>query len=712
MSKNETGGGIDRRGEAVAAVGAALSLAFALLLCLLALWSQNSAASLWMASFQLVGCVGIWLLCYVQLHQRRLLIEEKLEVADLERMRREQLGGAESIFREEDLEQMDALAMGRRLRSIERFLIPIVALCVAAFHVAAGLSVFDWAGQFPMFESTAKATQVVNREMLMFFAGGLSFVTFMLSRYALGMSRLAPFAALRAGGNYMFGSSVVQLGIALALLAEVANLARVEPILAVIIGVLLCVLSVETIAGYILSFYRPRLPGAEQRPFYDSRLLGIFSEPEGIIKSVANTLDYQFGFKVSETWFYQLMGRAILPLLLVQLIVLLALTCFVVVPPGHQAVIERFGEAQPETAKAGIHVMYPWPIDRATVIPTDRIQRMVLGFERSALEDAAEARKADTPTEQLPPILWTKKHREKEYRLLVAHRASSQAGEDRISQMPVNLLSVEMPVQWRVKPGDREVIKFHEQSADVGAIIESLAYRELTRYAASADLSDFLGMGGVAAAETIRRNLQSACDAAGWSGQGLGVEIVYVGIGGVHPPPDEEVAQSYQDVVSALEKKDAEIKKAEGEATKLLVETAGTHWQELIDAINAEETARRAAAPGAAEKTLAVERLFNSATGGQARYRVATAAHRAYARHFSEKAAAERYSMQLDAYESARHTYSLRMFLRMMADSLKGVRKYVIAMRDSSKVLYELDLKGPAELDAVSAEIATKEVKQ
>ncbi len=712
MSKIVIRGSIDRRGEVVAALGAGASLVCALLLGWLALWSQNSAASLWLVTLQMVGCAGIWLLSYIQLHQHRLLAEEQLEVADLERLRREQLGGAESIFREEDLEQMDALAMGRRLRSIERFLIPVIALVVAAFHAVAGLAAFPTGVQFPMIAQAADFKEVAHAQIVMFFAGGLAFVAFMLSRYALGMSRLPQFAPLRAGGNYMFGASAALLGIALALLAEVGNIARLEPLVAKLIGVLLVLLAIETIAGYIMSFYRPRLHGAEQRPFYDSRFLGIFSEPEGIIKSVANTLDYQFGFKVSETWFYQLLGKAILPLLLVQIAVLLLLTCFVVVPPGHQAVIEHFGKPLEQTARPGIHMTWPWPIDRATVIPVDRVQRMVLGFEHSDAEHESDAKKAATPAEQRAPILWTKKHRIEEYRLLVADRLSRQGGADQINQMPVNLLSVEMPIQWRVKADDSEVIRYHAQAADVGEIIESLAYRELTRYAASADITDFLGDGGVAAAETINANLQAACDAAGREGKCLGVEIVYVGIGGVHPPPDEDVAQSYQDVVSALEKKEAEIKKAEGEATKKLLEAAGNRWESIVEAIEAEEAAQLAGAPDKAEKTRAVETLLLTVAGGDARYDVATASHQAYARHFAEKSAAERYLLQLASYQSAQQTYSLRMYLRMMAESLKDVRKYVIAMRDSGKVLYELDLKPPSAMDVTSAEIQSREKQQ
>jgi len=72
----------------------------------------------------------------------------------------------------------------------------------------------------------------------------------------------------------------------------------------------------EMVVNFVLAFYRPRVAGEPRRVFYESRLLGVFCEPEGIIRSVAQTIDYQFGFRVSETWFYRLLGRIVLPLLL------------------------------------------------------------------------------------------------------------------------------------------------------------------------------------------------------------------------------------------------------------------------------------------------------------------------------------------------------------------------------------------------------------
>ncbi|MFQ5424120.1 MAG: SPFH domain-containing protein [Phycisphaerae bacterium] len=694
-------GSTDRRGELVALLGVIACVIAAAVIALLATWSGSSIV--WATGFQMAGVVGIWFLSWTQLHQRRLLAEERLEVAALEDQRREKLGGVQTIFDEEDIDQMDKLAMGRRLRSIERVLIPVVALIVAAYHVAAGVALLPVLWRFPLMADIVtiddRATEAI------FIVGGLAFACFMLSRYASGMSRLHDWTALRAGANYLFGSSLACFAAVVALVCgSTLQLKMVEPWATMAIGILMIVLAGETVINFVLDFYRPRIAGQRQRPFYDSRLLGMFSEPGSILHSLANAIDYQFGFKVSETWFYRLLGRALPKLLLLQVAVILALTSIVIVPPGHQAVIERYGRPRPDTAKPGLLLTLPWPIDQAVTIPVERVRRFEIGHARGE-EEAARAAGA--------PILWTKRHFKTEYKLLVADRSASDT-----IKVPVNLLSLDIPVQWRVKSSDAAVIRFHRQSSDPATIIEALAYRALTHYAARLDILDLLGGRQLEIADTLKRNIQAACDRAGDDGRGLGIEILHVGIEGIHPPPDEEVALTYEKVVNAYEQREAKIKAAEGDAASTRTEAAGDQWLQLNDAIDAENAVRRGSrATGGSRsadlksRIAEVERLLRTVAGGTSRQTVAEARKHTYVRVFSEQADAERYSVQLRAFHSAPTTYKLRVYLRMLAKGLARVRKYVIAMNHPENVLYEFDLKPPMGLDILGAETAALEAE-
>ncbi len=693
-------GSIDKRGEVVALLCGLTSLLVGVILVVLAIWSESTAV--WAVSFQALGAVGIWLLTLIQLHQQRLVAEERMEVAELERQRREKLAGAQTIFEEEELDQMDALAMGRRLRTIERYLVPTLALLFALYHLFAGTMVLPlkwllpWSWQLPAIK-VASSIVTEKSTVLLFFTGGIAFACFMLSRYALGMSRIGQWSLLRAGGNFMFGTSALCLAVSVALLCMLTGIEWVDVWLGWAIGALLLFLAVETIINFTLDFYRPRVPDQQQRPFYDSRLLGMFSEPEGILRSVAKAIDYQFGFRVSETWFYKLLGRAVVPLFLGQIAVIAALTCIVVVPPGHQAVIEHLGRRPQHTAKPGIHLSWFWPIDRATIIPVERVQRMAIGYEEAVTKDK----------ENLGvPILWTKKHFKKEYQLLVADRTASAN-----SKVPINLLSMNMPVQWRVKDDDEDVIRYFAQSADVPDIIESLAYRELTRYAAQTDVLELLGKGGIEAASELHKRIQNACDHAGYDGKGLGIRIVHVGIGGVHPPPDEDVAKAYEDVVSAFETREARIKQALGDAVKMRVESAGTEWEKLYDAIRREDEAHAAGAKDLARRTAEVERILREVVGGWARARTAAAFQTAFTRVFDQKSETERFATRLAAFNAAPSIYMERQYLDLMRKGLQTVRKYILVLDDSESVVIEMDLRPPQGMDVLGAEIRGMEQK-
>ena len=226
MSKQRpTISGIDKRGESVSILGFGVSLLGALTLAWLAIWGHSSSPAVWGVALQMFGAAGIWVLCWLNQHQRRLIAEERLELDELERQRRDKLGGVQTIFEDDELEQMDALASGRRLRSIERIITPVGALLIAAYHVWAGIALMPFLWSFPPLAASPGLPEFLqdanNQDFLkfvLFFAGGISFATFMMARYALGLRRVAGFGGLRAGGSYLFGSSLLSFGLAISMI--------------------------------------------------------------------------------------------------------------------------------------------------------------------------------------------------------------------------------------------------------------------------------------------------------------------------------------------------------------------------------------------------------------------------------------------------------------------------------------------------------------
>ena len=130
--------------------------------------------------------------------------------------------------------------------------------------------------------------------------------------------------------------------------------------------VVLGLVAAETLATLVFEIYRPRVKGKVGRPLYDSRLVGLLAQPEGLVATAAQTLDYQFGFKVSETWFFLFFRNAARWMLLLQLGALLLSTCVVFIEPGEQALLERFGKplAGGAVLGPGAHLKLPWPVDK------------------------------------------------------------------------------------------------------------------------------------------------------------------------------------------------------------------------------------------------------------------------------------------------------------------------------------------------------------
>ena len=87
----------------------------------------------------------------------------------------------------------------------------------------------------------------------------------------------------------------------------------------------------EFAVNFVLDLYRPRDVGELPRPSFDSRLLGMMAEPGDIARSIADAFNYQFGFQVSSTWFYQLLQRWLIPIVVTALIAVLLLSSVVIV---------------------------------------------------------------------------------------------------------------------------------------------------------------------------------------------------------------------------------------------------------------------------------------------------------------------------------------------------------------------------------------------
>ncbi|MHC4212978.1 MAG: SPFH domain-containing protein, partial [Planctomycetota bacterium] len=423
-----------KRAEYISRISLVWSVVCFVSTLLIGLWSGFFGVEA--ISWLILGSVVIWLVLCLHFHQRSLAEQERLDASELARGKE-----GSTIFRSSDDRGVLFDAAGRRLVTFEKWFLPIFSALIAVYQLAMGVYLFrkasfgvDYGTQYPLVVAVGLTL--------------LAFLSFLLARYATGMSVQQQWKPLKAGGSFLQGIAVLCFGLAIAFALVQFQYPIFKDILNWVIPILMVILGIEGSLNVVFDIYRPRLKAQYQKSAFDSRLLGLISEPGGIFRTAASAIDYQFGFKVSGTWFYKLlMEKAIVPLVLFSAAILYFLSCIVTVAPEEEAIIEHFGS--PVTASGekrivgpGLTWKWPWPIDIAYKYPTQKISQINIGFEEEPEEE-------ESHEQGHGPLLWGKSHYHEEYSLLVASESSDSSQDD--ESVPVSMVIAAVPVQYRVK---------------------------------------------------------------------------------------------------------------------------------------------------------------------------------------------------------------------------------------------------------------------
>jgi len=633
-----------RRAEVLSLIAFVLQLLFFVLMLFVSAGAGSLAVAI--GAYHFFGGAGIWLILLLQFRQQRLAQEERLDAEQYQRLRRE--GKDTSVFESSSLEGSFSLA-AKRLAWLERYLLPGFAILIAGYLLVIGYFL----------------AQAVKIGDLVVFAGrdvrtasflvGFALVSFLFSRYAVGMSRQPEWRPLRAGGSYLLSNALASFGLAIIFLIPDTYIEKAERFGQYVLVGLMLVIGVEIVLNLVLDAYRPRVKGRYRRAAYESRLLGLFSEPGGIFRTAAHAIDYQFGFKVSETWFFRLLSRAIVPLILMQGLALYLLSSFAIVPPGDLGVLERFGVPVniEKPYESGLHLKLPWPMDKIRTFPVGKLQIIDVGFVR---KDPQINEKTGREIPDLTPILWTKEHWKEEYPFMVAvgdsgGRIETEVGagekpDDRsVEQNDFDMLVVALSVHYRIVNVSEYGYGQDRCYLDPQKLLKAICYQQAVHYCASYDIDSLLGPGRNKTAQALQKNIQEQVDQSE-----MGVKITFVGLESVHPPI--QVAEAFEKVVGALQEKQAKVLKAQGQAQEILAKAGGE--SEVLQ--------------------------FNA---------------QGYAFERSEVARAdgERFAHQIEAYQKGGQVYLWREYLSVMDRMLPAMRKYVITSDNVNSWIYELDLK-------------------
>lgn len=555
---------------------------------------------------------------------------EKLEVDELSRSR-----GETALFETKDSE---LFAARRSREQFERFFVPGFAVLLFILEAGGAWALWRWIGK-----TTTTMVDPLAMAALSLFAI-LALVLFLIGRFSVTMARIENHRLLRPGAGFVLAGAYVCFFTTLAIAGVKTEFPRADVWMGRAFCMLLALMAVEMLITLLLEIYRPRVRGKVSRPLYESRAVGVLAQPESLFTTAAQTLDYQFGFKVSETWFFKLIRENLAVLILVQFAVLLLSTSVVFVDAGEQAILEHFGKAE-APLNPGAHLKWPWPIDSVYRYHTDEIQSLYVGFQ------------PDTNEQKV--ILWTVPHN-KEQNFLVATRVSAAEVENQISPgdelaaqilkaPPVSLITVSIPIQYQIT----NVMQWAYVNSGATNLLDDLATREVVRLLVGEDIDKALSMGRLEAAQTLQRRIQNDADA-----HDLGVKIVFVGLQDIHPPTP--VAGSYEKVISA-----GQIRYA----TNLLAEAEAIQTNALSIAAAATTT--------------------NAASANLVRLETSWFARAAL------------FTNQIPAYEAAPLVYKQRAYYMAFANATKNSRKYVLLVTNIQPNLY-LDLEDKIRADLLN----------
>ncbi len=589
--------------------------------------SSHALTALVAACFAGLGA----LVALVSYFQMRLIEREKNERLEYDELTKSPTASA--LFNKEETSGLPA---HRSREQFEKYFVP--GFTIALFLGCA-------AGTFLLWRWLARPVAPVTHPILaLVLFSIIALVLFMLGRFSVTLARmekqrlLEPVAVAVLSSAYLSALVAVSAGLAY------FEIPRADLYIARALVILLGVLAVETLLTLVLEIYRPRVKGQQTRLLYHSRVMSLISQPESLFTTAAHALDYQFGFKVSDTWFFQFLQRAFAWIVLGQLALLVLSTTFVVIETGEQALLERFGKPVASRAilEPGWHFKMPWPIDKVHRYQTERVQTFTVGLEHE------EGGKEENT------VLWTVSHAKEEFNLLVASRDTSTNTDAGKKSPPVNLLSVSIPVQFQIT----NLTAWAYNNTQPDELLEKIATREVVLYLVNADLNELMAGGRGAAAEGLRERMQAAADQ-----RQLGARIIMVGLQDIHPPVS--VAAAYEKVVGARQAAEAKINTARAYAitTNAL---AGSIARRTV--LGAEAEATRT-------KTIALARAAS-------------------------------FTNQIPAYRAAPEIYTTRAYLQTLARQAGNVRKYVIATTNTDDVI-QFDLTEKYERSLLDVQIPT-----
>lgn len=611
-------------------------------------WAGFALYSLGGFPFVIATIFAITALIHSKLYEKMVAEEEEKELLQ---KRKENVN---SIL---DISEDVRFTAKRALTNFEKY-VPS-AIAVFCFIIGVLTLLYFWDGSLLGFQSTEQLGAGIpkNPMSLMLLSVICAVFSFFTGVFVVGQSHVREFRYLRPVGSWLIAGAVVMFITAIAAILARFGKNGYDLIGERIVLAVDCILVVEFLICFVVEFYRPRTQ-RESRPVYESRFLSLFTEPGGVMRNIAESLDYQFGFKISKTGIYTFLQKSLIPALILWGFVFWLFTGIAEVSPGEVGIRERFGACvgaeKKEVLNPGVHLKLPWPFERIVRVPTEKVESVTIGSQLKG-EEGEEEEVADI-------VLWTGQHYAHADVFLVANIAKDGNAADlnkSASSYQVSILEVSLPVFYRAKKDQAYAFAFNYEN--IADCLSAIGQAEATQYFASTDFMADISYGRNEVVASLKQRIQAACDKLD-----MGIEILNVAMHDAHPPvgaelpngdPDPntvDVASAFQDVVCAEEDARTMIARSDAYRSSVL-QQAQSESEEI-----------------------------NSAAEAYKNEKISIA-----------RAESDRYGKQLTAFRTMPKMFKLRTYLDFLETDCGHLRKYVTSGSMES-IIYELNLEQKA----------------
>lgn len=638
------------RATSVSLFGLVIQLAMGVGLLIYSILAKDHAAQ--SGAYAVLLGAAVWIVLAIVYDQHR---RERVEALEQEQLDAQQ---GSSVFSAATNDELRVAA--RRLAWMHRFLVPGVSVLLAALLI--GLAYwrimdalprigYDKGGVDQFIKPTARGWAIA-------LGLGIAIIGFIFARFVSGMAKQKVWANLRGGAAYAVLASLFGVAIAIGQFVDLANRDDVLRYLQLIIPGVAGFLGIEIVVSLLLNLYRPRKQGEIPRAAFDSPVLGFVASPDKIAQSIGGAISYQVGIDVTGTWAYQLVARAVLPLVLMGAGVIWVMTCVAVVGTSEQGIRVRNGKAL-ERVGPGLYFKLPWPFETIDRTQTSTLQTVELATPAAGNEVRA--------------LLWTNDHKVKEsYAVVRASRREAGAPDASEGSFELSLVAVRVPLKYRVS--DLDLWERFASPATREELLKVLAQREVMLELAQRTDDEVIGRDRGDASAAILKRVQASFNSAK-----TGVEVLFAGIESVHP--QREVAREFEKIVQAGQAREEIIERGKTEAIGTLtrvvgdLELARTIAQELQTRKQMQD--RKAAEAEIAAQTVKIESLILKA-GGRAGALLAQARSDRWGKHMSQRGQALAYAGRLAAYRANPQLYKATLYLGMIRDETVDARVYLV----------------------------------